>query len=261
MPKIQIEGIELYYEIHGKGEPLLFIHGLGSSTRDWRDQINCFAKNFQVIVFDVRGHGQSDKPPGPYSIPLFAQDTALLIEKLNLPPLPVIGISMGGMIAFQLTLDRPELVKQLVCINTLPEFVARTFKERFNIWQRFLVLRLLGMRKIGEILSKRMFPKPEHATIRTTFVERWSENDPRAYRDAMQAIVGWSVMDHISEIDCPTLVLASDNDYSSVAEKQAFVTNIPGSKLVVIKDARHALPVERPDEFNAELEKFIGLAG
>ncbi len=257
MPKIKIEGIELYYETHGEGEPLLFIHGLGSSTRDWQGQVHFFAKKYQIILFDIRGHGQSDKPLGPYSIPLFAQDTARLIEHLELPALAVIGISMGGMIAFQLAVDRPDLVKQLVTVNCLPEFVAHTFKERVNIWQRFLILRLLGMRKIGKLLSKRMFPKPEQAKIRTLFVKRWTENDPRAYRDAMRAIVGWSIMDRLEEITCPTLTLASDNDYSSVAEKRAFTDKLVDGKLVVVEDARHALPVERPGEFNTALEIFL----
>ena len=257
MPKLRVNDIELYYEIHGQGEPLLFIHGLGSSTRDWQDQVDYFAEKRQVILLDIRGHGQSDKPPGPYSLALFAKDTAHLIEHLQLPPLAVVGLSLGGMIAFQLTVDRPDLVKQLVVVNCLPEFVARTFKERLGIWQRFLVLRLLGMRKIGEILSKRMFPKPEQASIRNLFVKRWAENDPRAYRDAMRAIVGWSVMKQLKNITCPTLVLASDNDYSSVAEKQAFTEKLAQGKLVVIDDARHALPVERPAEFNAALSQFL----
>jgi len=258
MPTLLINNCNIYYEIIGQGDPLLFIHGLGSSSRDWQDQIDSFSKTHQVIVFDVRGHGQSDKPDGPYSIPLFAKDTALLIEHLEVAPLSVVGISMGGMIAFQLAVDRPDLIKKLVTVNNTPEFVVRTFKERLNIWQRFLVLRLLGMRKIGEILSKRMFPKPEQAGIRATFVKRWAENDPRAYRDAMRAIVGWSVMDQIENIKCPTLTLASDNDYTSVAEKQAFTEKIPNGKLIVIEDARHALPVERPAEFNAALGEFLG---
>ncbi len=257
MPTKTVNQIELHYEIYGEGDPLLFIHGLGSSTQDWQNQIDYFSKKHQVILFDVRGHGQSEKPPGPYSIPVFAEDTATLIEHLNVGPLPIVGLSMGGMIALQLTIDRPDLVSRLVTVNCLPEFVPRTAKERLNVWQRFFVLRILGMQKIGKILSKRMFPKPEHAHIRDTFVRRWSKNDPRAYRDAMRAIVGWSIMDQIENISCPALTLASNNDYSSVAEKQAFTRKLKQGRIVVIDDARHALPVERPDEFNAALDQFL----
>ena len=80
MPTIQINGIAEHYEIFGQGQPILFIHGLGSSSRDWEYQIDYFSKMYRVITIDVRGHGQSDKPPGPYSVPLFAADTAKLSE-------------------------------------------------------------------------------------------------------------------------------------------------------------------------------------
>jgi 3-oxoadipate enol-lactonase len=72
MPKIQSNGINLYYEIHGEGQPLLLIHGLGSSARDWEYQVAEFSESYEVITFDLRGHGQSDKPAGPYSMELTA---------------------------------------------------------------------------------------------------------------------------------------------------------------------------------------------
>lgn len=257
MSVLHVNGVELYYEIHGQGEVLLFIHGLGSSTRDWQNQVDFFAQHYKAILVDVRGHGKSDKPSGPYSIPLFANDLAGFLESLKLAPVHVIGISMGGMIAFQLAINRPDLVKSLVVVNASPEFVARSFKERVKIWQRFVIVRLLGMRKVGEVLSDRLFPKPEHAELREIFVERWAENDSRAYGDAMRAIVGWSVVDKLENIHCPTLILASDEDYTPVAEKRAYVAKLTRGKLVIIQDARHALPAERPLEFNAALNTFL----
>ena len=100
MPLKPVNNINMYYEVLGHGEPLLFIHGLGSSTRDWENQIDFFSKNYQVILVDVRGHGQTDKPPGSYSISMFANDIAGLLDQLELPSVHVVGISMGGMIAF-----------------------------------------------------------------------------------------------------------------------------------------------------------------
>lgn len=257
MPTLHLDNIHLYYEIIGEGEPLLFIHGLGSSSRDWENQVNFFAEHYQVILFDVRGHGKSSKPPGPYSIPLFAADTAKLLERLGIAPVHVVGISMGGMIAFQLATSHPEMLKSLVIVNAGPEFIMQTLKERLQTWQRFMVVRIFGMRKIGEILSERMFPKPEHAELRDIFVERWAENDPRAYRESMHAILGWSVMDRIGGITCPTLVIASDEDYSPVEEKKSYTEQIPKGELAIIADARHGVPAERPEEFNAVLEAFL----
>lgn len=257
MPILSLDNIDLYYEVIGEGAPLLLVHGLGSSSRDWEKQIGYFADRYRVIVFDVRGHGKSGKPPGPYSIPLFATDTAKMLKALEVGPAHVVGISMGGMIAFQLAVSQPMMVRSLVIVNSSPEFMVRTFKERMQVWQRFLIVRLLGMRKMGEVLSKRLFPKAEHEDLRTMFVERWAENDARAYRDAMRAIVGWSVADKIEDIPCSTLVIASEEDYTPVAVKKAYVQRMARAELVVIEDARHALPVEKPEEFNAAVEAFL----
>jgi pimeloyl-ACP methyl ester carboxylesterase len=257
MPKYRIRDIHLYYETTGQGQPLLLLHGLGSSTRDWEAQVPFFTKQYQVITLDVRGHGQSDKPPGPYTIPLFARDTAELLQSLNLAPAHVVGISMGGMIALQLVIDNPQLVKSLVIVNSGPELVPRTFKERLQIWQRLLIVRLLGMRKMGEVLSTRLFPKPEQEAIRQQFVERWAENDQRAYLDSLRALIGWSVTDHLPGIRCPVAVIAADADYTPVSAKETYVRKIPGATLQVIPDSRHATPIDQPELFNTAVMDFL----
>ena len=257
MAVLRVRDVDLYYEIAGEGQPLLLVHGLGSSTRDWELQVAFFSPDYRVIAFDVRGHGRSDKPPGPYSIPLFADDTAELIRSLGIARAHVMGISMGGMIAFQLAVDAPELVKSLVIVNSAPELILRSFKERVRFLQRLLVVRLLGMRKMGEVLSARLLPKPEHQDLRRKFVERWAQNDKRAYLDSLWALVGWSVAEHLSEIKAPTLVVAADEDYSPVSVKQAYVGRMPHAELVMIADSRHATPVEQPEAFNKVVAAFL----
>jgi len=259
MPPVRIRDIDLYYETTGQGQPILFIHGLGSSTRDWEPQVTFFSQQYRTVTCDVRGHGKSGKPPGPYSIPQFAADTAGLIQALGIAPTHVVGISLGGMIALQLAVleGAPDLVRSLVIVNAAPEFVVRTFQDRLQVWQRQLIVRLLGMRKMAEVLSKRLFPTPEQADLRRVFVERWVENDPRAYREAMHAIVGWSVADRLNTVSCPTLVIAADHDYTPVAVKEAYVAQMPRAELVVIEDSRHATPVEWPDRFNEAVAAFL----
>jgi len=257
MPKLHINDIDLYYETTGQGQPILFIHGLGSSNRDWEAQATFFAKSHQVITFDLRGHGQSQKPPGPYSIPLFASDAAELIKSLGFTTVHVVGISLGGMIAFQLAVDHPELIKRMVIVNSAPEFVVHTLKDRWQVFLRFMIVRLLGMRKMGAVLSKRLFPKEAQASLRQLFVERWAENDPRAYMDSMRAIAGWSVSSQIYKIDLPTLVIAADQDYTPVAVKETYVAKMPQAQLMVIEDSRHAVPVECPEEFNEKVMAFL----
>ena len=257
MPTIHVNDIEPYYEITGQGEPLLLIHGLGSSCRDWEKQIPHFESHYQIITFDVRGHGKSDKPSGPYSIAQFARDTAGLLGALEIESAHVAGISMGGMIAFELVAQYPQLVKSLTIINSYPETRVESFRERLMVWRRYLLLEVLGVRGLGAALAANLFPRPEQADLRNLFIERWAENDKRAYRESMRALVNWDVENRLGEIQCPVLVVASDQDYFPLEEKRAYVEKIPNAKMVVIEDAHHAVTAEKPEQFNMIVKEFL----
>ena len=258
----RIRDLDVHYEITApeRGNPVLCIHGLGSSTEDWQPQIAALARKHTVITYDVRGHGRSEKPRGPYSVKQFAEDAAALIEHLEPGPVNVLGISMGGMIAFQLALDFPRLVRSLVIVNSGPEMVLRTWKQRVAIYQRFFIVRLLGMRKMGQVLASRLLPAAEHADARATFIQRWARNDPGPYLRSLRALIGWSVADRLTAIACPTLIVTADQDYSPVAYKEHYTRLIPGAKLAVVADSRHLLPIERPEAFNRVVVDFLDTA-
>jgi 3-oxoadipate enol-lactonase len=257
VPTLRIHDIEMYYEIHGEGEPLLLIHGLGSSTRNWEAQVRYFAPRYQVITYDMRGHGRSSKPPGPYSMRAFAEDACGLLQALGIPAAHVVGISMGGMIAFELAVRYPGLLRSLVIVNSYAEMRVETIREHIEKWQRLLILELLGVRQMGKLLSRRLFSKPEQGELRRVFVEHWAGNDKRAYKESMRAILGWEVEARLGEICCPVLVIASDGDYLPLEEKRNYIAKIPDARLAVIPDARHAVAVERPQEFNQILDDFL----
>ena len=256
MPKRLIGDIEIYYEITGEGEPLLLVHGLGSSTRDWEEQVPIFSQKYQVITVDIRGHGETDKPKGPYSIQDFAKDIAELLMSLGFSSVNILGISLGGLIAIQLTIDYPELIKTLVIVNAVPSSRDLLSLEKI-VNDRIMLIKARGMRGMGEALAPVLFIKPEHEELRKKFVERWAENNPEAYISALKSIVGWNVTDHLHTIKCPTLVLTSDEDYIPVSVKEELVKQIQNSELVIINDARHTLPMERPKEFNAAVIEFL----
>lgn len=257
MGKISVNGTRLHYHISGTGEPLVFVHGLGSSSQDWARQVDAFADRYRVITFDVRGHGQSDKPEGPYSIPLFAEDTAALLRALEAAPANIVGLSMGGMIALQLALDAPDLVKRLVVVNSTPEAELDSLRDRWIYWSRRLASRVLGMRATGKMIANRIFVKPEQGTLRQRFIERWAANDKQAYLNTIDAIAGWSVADRLSEIACPTLIVAADEDYTPVSVKRSYAARMPNAELTIIEDSHHATPVERPRAFNHVLGTFL----
>ncbi len=115
---------------------------------------------------------------------------------------------------------------------------------------------------MAEKLSKHLFPKPEQATLRKDFVERLAQNNKHTYLAALKAIfAGWSVAEQLGDIQCPTLVLAAEQDYTPVALKEAYAAAMPKAELVVIPDARHALPLERPEAFNETLAAFLSRHG
>ena len=210
-----------------------------------------------MITYDVRGHGKTAKPQGTYTVPQFAEDAAKLIRHLGMGPVHVMGLSMGGMIAFQLAVDHPELVRSLIIVNSGPEMILRSWKEKLAILQRRLIVRMMGMRKMGEVLAGRLLPAPEHGALRATFADRWARNDKDAYLRALSALVGWSVMAKLPAIQCPVLVVAGDQDYTPVAWKRDYTSKMPHASLVVIPDARHMMPVETPEPFHDAIIPFL----
>jgi pimeloyl-ACP methyl ester carboxylesterase len=164
---------------------------------------------------------------------------------------------MGGMIAFQVAIDYPQRLLSVTIVNATATLIPRTFQERIGIWMRFVIVRLMGMRKMGEVLAKRLFIYPDQIELQQKFVERWAKNDRQAYLRVMKSLVGWDVHEQITNMQIPTLLIASDEDYTPLKDKETIVARIPNAQLVVIEDARHAVTIERPEKFNIALEKFL----
>jgi 3-oxoadipate enol-lactonase len=257
MAHFEHDGCSLHYEEYGQGPPLLLLHGLGSSCRDWEYQIPVLAEQYRVIAMDMRGHGRSDKPRERYSIRGFAGDVEALIEHLNLGPVHVIGLSMGGMIGFQLAVDQPHLLKSLCIVNSAPQVKIQNANDAWQYAKRWGLARLLSMETLGRAIGRNLFPKPEQDDLQRKIASRWAENDKRAYLASFDAIVGWGVQQKLARITCPTLIISADRDYTPVSLKEAYVKLIPHAKLVVIKDSRHATPLDQPQEFNRVVLEFI----
>lgn len=257
MPKQKVNDIEMYYELTGEGEPLLLIHGLGSSTRDWEYQVPSFSQKYQVITIDLRGHGKTDKPKGPYSMQMFANDIAELLKTIGISSTHILGISLGGGIAFQFAVDYPDLVKSLIIVNAGIEIPTDSFKMKLEAFKRTSIVKLVGMKKMGQVLAPRLFIKPEQEELRQKLIERWQENDKKAYLSAMRALIGWSIRDQLDKIKCPTLIIGSDQDYAPSSIKEEYTALLPNAKFIEIRDARHAVAIEKPEEFNEIVMNFL----
>jgi pimeloyl-ACP methyl ester carboxylesterase len=257
MAMISVRGFQMHVEEHGTGEALLLIHGLGSSGEDWRLTIDALAQRYRVIVADVRGHGRTDKPPGEYSVPLFAADMAALCDTLGLPQVHVAGISMGGMIAFQLAIDHPSLVRSLTVLNSGPDMAPRDPRLRFALFLRKLLARTLGPQRLGKMVAKKLFPEPSQTTLREEIAARIGANDPDVYMRSLRAILGWSVEDRIGGISCPVLAIASDQDYTPVSLKEKYVAKLAHGKLAVVRNSRHAVTADQPERVVSLLTTFL----
>jgi 3-oxoadipate enol-lactonase len=258
MTHVYVNGFKMYYETAGEGTPLLLLHGLGSSHEDWILQTSAFSEAYRVIVPDCRGHGESEKPPGPYSIELFASDVAALLEHLGVEQAHVLGLSMGGMVAQQLALDMPQQVKSLVLVNTFSHLMTSGPGALWALLRRALILRLLSMERMGRLVGRQLFPKPEQEELRQLTAQRWARNDKAAYRAASMAVWRFNVTWRLGEIYCPTLIIAGKDDVTvPPPHREVLQRGITGSELVVIPDSTHATPIDRAQLFNATILKFL----
>lgn len=257
MAYFEHEGCSLHYEEYGQGDPLVLLHGLGSSCKDWEMQVPELARHYRVILMDIRGHGRSDKPRERYSIAGFSADLLALLEQLQTGPVHLVGLSMGGMVGFQFAVDHPEWLRSLCIVNSAPEVKRRT-RSDWTWWaKRWAMARLLSLEAIGKALAARLFPKPEQAELRRKMAQRWATNDKRAYLASFDAIVGWGVSERLGQIRCPTLVITADQDYTPIQLKERYVRLIPQARLAVIEDSRHATPLDQPQVFNQTLLHFL----
>jgi len=261
MPNLRINNYNFYYEVYGKGDPIIFIHGLGSSTLDWENQIPFFAQKYKVIVLDLRGHGNTGSVNGEYSINLFAADVAQLITLLDVSSVHIVGISMGGMVGFQLVIDFPNLIKSLVVINSFVEIDLSISKNRRQLKLRKLIPRLLGMKIMGKIIGKKLFPDERQAHLRQMIAERWKENSVEDYLKTVKAIEKWSGKNRLSEINCPVLVVASEFDYTSIEEKAIYTKAMSFAEMVIIENSRHGVVFDQPDKLNQVIFDFLNLIG
>jgi 3-oxoadipate enol-lactonase len=263
MPHLQSNGVQLYYEEHGSGEPLVLIMGFTVSSIGWHWNVPAFAEDFRTIVFDNRGVGQSDKPDEPYSMAMFADDTAGVLDGLGIDQAHIFGISMGGMIAQEFALRYPQRVKTLTlgCTNCGgPNAVLSKDPDVLNllnnieatdVQQAALVMTKVAvtpwfMQKHMDVLLQLnqlslQYPTPKHGMIRQ-----------------MQAIQGHDTYERLPQITAPTLVVTGKEDGLVPPENSVTLAQrIPNADLSILANASHLFNIELPDTTAEVVKGFI----
>lgn len=257
MSKIQVNSIELDYEDTGKGNTLLFLHGLGSTKKDWDAQVPFFSKNYRVIVVDLRGHGNSTIPDKDYGVSFMTEDIKAFLDKLQIKNVTIIGFSMGGAVAFQLASSYPAYVENLVIVNSGPDFNSMGSLGEDLLKSRTHFLETKGLELLAKEISFNMFPEAHQIDLRNDFEIRCKNNDYNAYYQSFVTLMEWGLGDKLEEIKARTLVVASDMDYTPIEFKEAYVKRMPNATLRVIKNSRHGVVIDQPDAFNEVLNRFL----
>lgn len=257
MPRVQLRDIELYYEESGSGPPLLLIHGLGGCAEDWEFQLPEFTREYRVIVPELRGFGRTTRGREPLSVACFAQDVWALMQHLGIKSCAVVGHSMGGAVAMQLTLDQPDAVTKLVVANSVPTFTPQTLRQHFEVWYRLLMMRFLGPKRIAQIGASRMYPLPVQQELRERSMARSRFNTVEGYTGALRALTRWSAMDRLDTVNIPVLIVASEHDYFPRDASVIYARLLPKGHYQFFPDMHHGLPTEAPGAFNAVVLKFL----
>ena len=238
----------------GAGQPIVLVHGLGSSVLDWQQQIDYLSQFYQVYALDLPGHGLSDKLKGPIQMSDFADDVANFIAAMDIQPCFVIGISMGGMITLQLLTQSPELVHAAAIINSAPNFDS--LKIRLIIMLRIILLRVFGPKLLARTVANNLFT-PSQKEYREIASQRIAATDRNSYILSLKAIFGWSVLDALKTVDKKLLVITGDRDYTPVSYKQEYVAKLNNAHLEIVRDSGHATPIDQPGRLNTLLHEFI----
>jgi len=257
MPKVKVNNIELDYEEYGKGEVLLFLHGLGSTKADWDAQIPFFSKKYRVVAVDLRGHGKTSIPSKDYGVEFMTEDVKQLLDVLKIEKATVVGFSMGGAVAFQLTSDYPEIIHNLVIVNSGPDFNNMGKIGEDLLSSRTEFLKTKGLIPLAKEIAYNMFPEDTQIEMRSEFEDRCKKNDYDAYYNSFVTLMDWGLGDKLKDITVRTLVVASDMDYTPVSFKEEYVKRMPNATLSVIENSRHGAVIDQPEAFNKMLENFL----
>jgi pimeloyl-ACP methyl ester carboxylesterase len=250
--KIKVNEVELYYEVHGEGEPIIFVHGWMDDCSVWKSQIELFAKKYNVIAYDHRGHGRSDKPKGDYSIQTLSNDLHSLIQKLNFEKVTLIGHSMGGMTALIFTLDHPDKVSKLVLVGTTAKM---TFSFRIYLW---VMIHIFSYESFARGKIEFNYHEPSEQVIKEALDIAMKTPKYAAYECFTEFTKNYDIRDRVSKIKVPTLIVVGEKDKATPVEMSQYLNRqIEGSKLRFIPDSKHMVMIDKSEELDEIMEEFI----
>lgn len=250
MATAQLNGVQIHYEAAGNGPAVLLTHGYSATSRMWRPQEGAVSKRYRLITWDMRGHGETESPddPAQYSESLTIADTAGLLDLLEVEKAVVGGLSLGGFMSLAFHLAHPERVRALVLCDTGPGY--RNPEARAG-WNK------AAERRAQQFEERGLDALGGSTEVRATAKYHRSAQGLAHAARGMLAQFDARIIDHLPEIDVPTLVIVGANDEPFLGASEYMAARIPGARLEVIPDAGHAANIDQPDAFNGVLLKFL----
>jgi pimeloyl-ACP methyl ester carboxylesterase len=249
MPKINRNGVNIHYEVHGSGPPLLLTHGYSSTSAMWRGQIAALSEHHKLVLWDMRGHGQSDYPddPAAYSEALTVADMTALLDEVGAERAIVGGLSLGGYMSLAFYRAHPERVRALLIIDTGPGFRKDDAREAWN-------------RRAHDTADR--FEREGLAVLKSASHER-SDVTHRDATGLARAARGMltqrdaRVIETLPDIKVPALVVVGADDTPFLAASDYMAAKIPGANKVVIPAAGHAVNIDQPQAFLDAVLPFL----
>lgn len=248
MARLDRDGVGIHYEVHGAGPAVLLSHGYSATCRMWDGQIAAFRDRCQIIVWDMRGHGESDSPadPSAYSEAATVGDMHAILQACNVQRAVIGGLSLGGYMSLAFHLRHPEMVRALMLFDTGPGFRKDDAREAWNARARTRGddLDARGFAALGGSDEVRMSQHRSAAGLAGAARGMLTQRDD-------------SVIRSLETIRVPTLVLAGANDTNFLAATDYMAAKIQGATKVVIPDAGHASNLHQPEAFNRTMGTFL----
>ena len=257
------DGAEIYYEVHGEGEPVIFLHGIMMSTLSWLAFIPELSKRFRLILVDFRDQGQSTRMKEEYGQDLHVGDIVGLLDALNLPKVHMMGLSYGGQVALRFALRHQGRIKSFCLFNT-PNLVSNHLREIGRAWEaaaelndgeKFFQLAIPFIYSEPFYESNLSFLRERQKMFKSLLTREWFEGFIRLSRSVKDYSVS---REELKTIRVPTLLVGADLDMViSPRSMKDIHENIPGCEFIMIPDAGHGAFLERMNEFLTILIGFV----
>jgi pimeloyl-ACP methyl ester carboxylesterase len=263
MPKIKTSGIEMYYESAGEGEPVVLVTGYGADSFAWALQTPVLSENYKVYIVDNRGVGDTDKPAGPYTIKMMANDLAGFFRNAGIEKAHLVGHSMGGMIAQQFALSYPRMLRSLTLASTTcrpprgSELMLRLWADILEkVGNEAFVNNIIGWCFTFDFIDSQY---DALMMLRQMSLDHLKDKPllPDCLRSQCAAIVNFDVSEQIQQIKIPTMVLVGEKDILTPPDfSKAIAERMPRSRLQIIEGG-HAFNSQVPAAFNQALLDFF----